>query len=162
VTDDGAMRERRIRQFEHYLGLMEHRALRLMRSDCFLVLSVPAPRKVRPRIGGAARRTVQFAFMRHGFYVDLPDTSVTPEEIKRLLAERVGFDFALNNPLKRDGERLYDPLQRQYLYTQQRAAAEDAGYVFFDLWSLPLDRRIKVHSACFAISRHWERGFSMG
>jgi|GEM_PF-5112023 len=154
-------RERRTRQFEHYLGLMEHRTLRLVKSDCFLVFSVPTPRAVRPRIGGSKMRIVQFAFMAHGFYIDLPDTSVTPEEAQAL-AQRPGFEFALDRAQKRLGERRFNPVQRQYSYTEQRVAAEDAAYVFFDLWQTPLNAWIKVQASAFEVSRRWERDFSMG
>jgi hypothetical protein len=123
---------------------------------------VPAARKIRPRIGGSKTRIVQFAFMESGFYLDLPDTTLTPEEAKRAVSERRGFGFALNNPQKRLGERQYDPVQRQYQYTEQRVAAEDAAYVFFDLWQTTLDAWIKVQASAFEIERHWERGFSMG
>jgi hypothetical protein len=162
VTEDVAMRERRTRQFEHYLGLMEHRTLRLVKSDCFVVFSVPAPREVRPRIGRSKTRIVQFAFMNSGFYLDLPDATLTPEEARRAVGERPGFGFALNNAQKRLGERQFDPVQRRYQYTQQRAAAEDAAYVFFDLWQTPLEAWIKVQASAFEVERHWERGFSMG
>jgi hypothetical protein len=162
VADEVAERERRTRQFEHYLGLMEHRTLRMVKSDCFLVFSVPAPRNIGPRIGGSKTRIVQFAFMEGGFYHDLPDTSITPEEAKRAVAERAGFGFALNNSQKRLGERQYDLVQRQYGYADKRAAAEDAAYVFFDLWQSPLDARVKVEASAFEVSRRWERGFSMG
>ena len=105
---------------------------------------------------------MQFAFMDHGFYVDLPDTTLLPEEAKRLVAERAGFDFALNNPLKRLGERQFDPVQKQYRYAEQRAAAEDAAFVFFDLWRVPIDQRIKVRASAFEVARRWERGFLLG
>ncbi len=156
-----AIRERRTRQFEHYVGLMEHRTIRLVKSDCFLVFSVPAPREIRPRIGGSKTRIVQFAFMESGFYLDLPDTTLTPEEAEQAVAERPGLGFALDNPQKRLGERQYDPVQRKYQYTEPRAAAEDAAYVFFDLWLTPLDAWIKVTASAFEVSRRWERGFSM-
>jgi hypothetical protein len=162
VADDVAARERRTRQFEHYLGLMEHRALRLVKADCFLLFSAPAPRALRPRLAGAKTRIVQFAFRQGGFYLDLPDTTVTPEEAKRAVAERPGFGYALDNPQKRPGERLFDPVQRPYGYADQRAAAEDTAYVFFDLWQLPLDAWIKVQAATFEGPRRWERDFSMG
>ena len=162
MTDDVADRERRTRQFEHYLGLMEHRTLRLVKSDCFLVFSVPAPRDIRPRIGGSKTRIVQFAFMESGFYLDLPDTALTPEEAKQVVAERSGFRYALDNPQKRLGERAFDPVQRQYGYADKRAAAEDAAYVFFDLVQTSLDAWIKVQASAFDVSRRWERDFSMG
>lgn len=161
MADDVADRERRTRQFEHYLGLMEHRTLRLVKSDCFLVFSVPAPRAIRPQIGGSKTRIVQFAFMESGFYLDLPDTSVTAEEAKRAVAERPGFGYALDNSQKRLGERQFDPVQRQYGYADKRAAAEDAAYVIFDVWQVPLGVWIKVEASAFEVSRQWERGFSM-
>ncbi len=156
-----AVRERRTRQFEHYIGLMEHRTLRLVKSDCFLVFSVPAPREIRPRIGGSRTRIVQFAFMESGFYLDLPDTTLTREEAQKVVT-RAGFGFALNNPQKRLGERQYDPVQRQYRYDEQGSAAADTAYVFFDLWQTPLDAWIKVQAGAFEVERRWERDFSMG
>jgi hypothetical protein len=162
VAGEVAIRERRTRQFEHYLALMEHRAVRLVKSDCFIVFSVPAPREIRRRIGGSTARGVQFAFMECGLYLDLPDTTLTPEEAKRVVAERPGFDFALKNPQTRLGERQFDPVQRQYQYTEQRAAAEDAAYVFFDVWRILLDAWMKVRASAFEVERRWERGFSTG
>ncbi len=162
MAEDLAIRQRRTGQFEHYIRLMQHRTLHLVKSDCFVVFAVPVPRAIRRRIGGSTRRGPQFAFMASGFYLDLPDTTLTLAEAKRAVAEREGFGFALNRPLKRLGELQYDPVQRQYQHTQQRAAAEDAAYVFFDLWQTPLDASIKVSAAAFEVPRRWERGFSMG
>jgi hypothetical protein len=162
MIEDPTIRERRTRQFEHYFGLMEHRTLQVVKSDCFVVFSVPAPREIRPRIGGSKTRIVQFAFMKSGFYLDLPDTTLTPEEAKRAVVDRPGFGFALDNSQKRLGERQYDPVQRQYQYTEKRTAAEDAAYVFFDLWQTPLDAWIEVTASAVEVERHWEQGFSMG
>jgi hypothetical protein len=100
--------------------------------------------------------------MENGFYLDLPDSSATPEEARRAVADRVGFGYALENPQKRLGERQFDPVQRQYQYHQMREAAEDTAYIFFDLWQLPLGAWIKVEAAVFGTRRRWERGFSMG
>jgi hypothetical protein len=78
------------------------------------------------------------------------------------MAQRPGFDFALNRPLKRLGERQYDPVQKLYPYAQRRAAAEDTAFIFFDLWSTAVDQTIKVHASAFEVARRWERGFVMG
>jgi hypothetical protein len=157
-----AERERRIRQFEHYLSMMQHRTLRLVKSDCFLVFSVRAPRSIRPRIGGSKVRIVQFAFMNEEFYLDLPDTTLTLDEAKRIVAERSGFEYALDRPQKRLGERQFDPVQRIYSYAEQRTAAEDTAYVLFDLWQTPVDAWIKVDASAFEVSRSWEPGILMG
>lgn len=160
MDEPAAERERRTRQFEHYFGLMEHRALRLLKSGCFIVFSAPAPDEIRRRLGSA--RFAQYAFVEDYFFLDLPDTAITPEEAKRLLAERQGFAFALDRPQKHDAERQFDPLQRRYQYSERRFAAEEAAHIFFDVWQLPLDVWIKVHANAFGINRRWERGFSMG
>jgi hypothetical protein len=162
MAEERTERERRTRQFEHYIDLMEHRTRRLLKSNCFVVFSVPAPKEIRPRLGGCDTRIVQFAFSQTGFYLDMPDTSLTLEEAKRAVAERPGFGYALDNPQKRPGEREFDPVQKQYGYAAKRTAAEDAAYVFFDLWELPLDVWIKVEASAFDGSRRWERDFSMG
>ena len=162
MTDGDLARQRRANQFEHYLALMEHRTVRLAKADCFLVFSVPARREVRRRIGDSTARLVQFAFMDSGFYLDLPDTTLTPEEAKLAIADRTGFRFALENEQKRLGERECDPVQRHYTYAEKQAAALDAAYVFFDLWSVPVHAWIKVEAAAFDSARRWERGFSMG
>jgi hypothetical protein len=77
----------------------------------------------------------------------------------------MGFDpfggLGLNKPQKTLGERQFDPVQRKYLYSEQAVAAEDAAYVFFDLWRTPLDAWIKVDTSAFESSETWERGFSL-
>jgi hypothetical protein len=163
VVDDAEAWERRIRQFEHYIGLMEHRTLRLVKSDCFLIFSHRAPTRIRPRLG-SEDRFVQFAFESEGFLLDLPDTTLTHEEAKRLVTERPGFQFILGDASRKraDNERVFDPIQRTYRYGEQRIAAEDAAYLFFTLWEFPLGTWIKVQAQSFEGDRHWERGFSLG
>jgi len=162
VVDRIAPLERRIRQFEHYLGLMEHRTLQLAKSDCFLIFSRRLPRGLRARLS-ADTRIVQFAFLQKEFYLDLPDTTLTPEEARGVVAHRPGFAFALADSRRKKGEaeRQFDPVQKFYRYDEQRAAAEDAAYVFFEVWRLPVEAWIKVTAATFQGSRRWEQGFSM-
>jgi hypothetical protein len=152
--------ERRTRQFEHYLGLMEHRTLNLASSDCYLMFKAPMPSELQQRLGGDSR-LVQLAFMEDGFYLDLPDTTLTPEEAQEIVA-RPGFYYALNKTFKRLGERQFDPVQRQYSYSQLRTAAEDTSYVFFGLWKVLLDTYINVTASSFEAESRWEQDFSMG
>lgn len=51
-------RERRTRQFEHYFDLMEFRARKLAKEDCFVIFSrrVPARLRGRTRTAGYERR----------------------------------------------------------------------------------------------------------
>jgi hypothetical protein len=152
--------ERRTRQFEHYLGLMQHRTFNLVGSDCFLVFEAPMPSELQMRLGGESR-LVQFAFMEDSFYLDLPDTTLTPEEAKALVT-RPGFYYALAESQKRLGERQFDPVQRRYSYSQLRIAAEDTSYIFFSLWKVPLDEYLEVTAASFESDCRWEQDFSMG
>ena len=161
MTEKPTTRERRIRQFEHYLALMEHRTRHLLKSDSYLVFSVPMPEEIKARVGGSETRIVQFAFTPTDFYLDLPDTTLTLDEAKHAVATRPGFAFALHKPLKTLGERQFDPVQRPYNYSQLRTAAEDAAYVFFDLWQTPLDAWITVEAAAFKESTNWEHDLSM-
>jgi hypothetical protein len=163
VTEDLAQRERRIRQFEHYLGLMEHRTLRVMAADCFLIFSRRVPARLRPRIG-AGERFVQFAFHAEDFYLDLPDSTLTHEEANRVVAERAGFQFLLADESQKpaDHERQFDPIQRTYRYDEKRLAAEDTAYLFFDIWEIRLGAWLKVEAQAFAGGRRWERKFSLG
>jgi len=146
---------------------MEHRALKLIQDECYLILSVAAPPEIRPRIGGSETRIVQFAFIEAGFYLDLPDTTLMIDEAKLLVAERPGFGYALQRTRKTLGERRFDPVQRRYQYAHHktaahRTAAEDTAYVFFDLWQTPLDAYIDVTAATFEGNRRWETDFSLG
>lgn len=156
-------RERRTRQFEHYLGLMEFRVLRLVKADCFVVFSRGVPAQLHGAVS-ARERFVQFAFNAAGFYLDLPDTTLTHAEANRVVADRPGFRFLLADKTRTpaDNDRTFDPIQRTYNYTQLREAAEDTAYLFFDLWAFPLDAGIKVQAAAFKSNRQWERKFTLG
>ena len=155
------LRERRIRQFEHYLALMEHRRLQVVKSDCFIIFSVPMPVELRPRLSDADTRIVQFAFEASQFFLELPDTTITIEEAKQAVAARPGFGYALDKPVKTAAARQFDPIERRYLYSEQPIAAEDAAYLFFDLWRTPLDAWITVDASAFQSPETWEQGFSM-
>lgn len=156
-------RERRTRQFEHYLGLMEFRARRLVKEDCFVIFSRRVPGRLHGAVS-AQERFAQFAFHGDDFYLDLPDSTLTHAEANRAVAERPGFRFFLGDGSRKpaDYEREFDPIQRAYNYDQLREAAEDTAYLFFDLWWFPLDSRIKVQAQAFESGRQWERKFVLG
>jgi hypothetical protein len=122
-------RERRTRQFEHYLGLMEFRARRLVKADCFVIFSRRVPARLHGAVS-AQERFVQFAFHADDFYMDLRDSTLTYAEANRAVAERPGFRFFLADTSRKpaDYEREFDPIQREYRYSEQRTAAEDTAY----------------------------------
>ena len=155
MADPVDARERRTRQFDHYLGLMEFRARRLVRADWFVIYSRRVPARL-PGAVSAQERFGQFAFHADDFYLDLPDSTLTHAEANRAVAERPGFGFFLGDGSHKpaDYEREFDPIQRTYSYAQLRDAAEDTAYLFFDLWAVPLDAWIKVQAQPFSWERH--------
>jgi len=163
VAESMDARERRTRQFEHYLGLMEFRARRLVKDRCFVIFSRDVPARLHGAVS-AQERFVQFAFQADHFYLDLPDSTLTHAEANRAVAERPGFQFVLEDGSRTpaDYERTFDPIQRTYSYDQLRDAAEDTAYLFFDLWAVPLDAWIKVAAETFEGSKQWERKFVLG
>ena len=148
-------RARRERQFLHYIELVGYRTRCLVKSDCLLVFSVPMPLQVRRRLD-AKSRIIQFAFMADSYYLDLPDSTMTPEEFRRVVKERPDFEYALMRKEKRLGEREFDPLQRIYSYGSESVAASDVGYVMFDVYGVKPTAAIKVSSASFKTGDSWE------
>jgi hypothetical protein len=163
MADPAAERERRIRQFEHYLGLMEQRTRRLVKANCFVIFSGRLPARLRHRIT-AGERFVQFSFQADHFFMDLPDTTLTPEEANGIVATRPGFRFALAEGAQKlgDVDRRFDPIQRIYQYGEQRLAAEETASIFFDLWEFRLGAWFTVEAQTFRGNRRWERGFALG
>ncbi len=163
MGDAVAALARRVRQFEHYLRLMEHRTQRLRRADAFVIFSKPLTRAEKVQYP-ARGRWVQFGFMADYFYMDQPDTTLNVAEARRLIAERPGFAFVLGDPAKgvAEYESTFDPVQRTYTYAELREAAEESAFIFFDLYGLPIDTWLKVKAASFDGKRRWERGFSIG
>lgn len=85
--------ERRIRQFEHYLGLMEHRAKELVEDECYLIFDIESE-----------GRFVQFAFDEDNFYLELPNTTLSPDEAEEVMGDRPNFQFT-------DRSSEFDPLR---------------------------------------------------
>ena len=52
----------------------------------------------------------------------------------------------------------YDPFRKVYIYGDEESAAEDTAFVFFQVWSLPVDSRLYVSAASFSGEHEWERG----
>ena len=155
--------ERRIRQFEHYLGLMHHRAHNLVHGPCFLIFS---KRRAKGRWPGAPSkdRFVQFSFERDWFCMDLPNDTLASDEVQTILDARQGFFFLRDRPeYTLHGEHVegFDPFRKVYPYREERAAALDTAYIFFSVWMFPVGSWLKVQAAAFGKNRRWERDFSV-
>ena len=92
-----------------------------------------------------AKRFVQFGFLNKWFIMDLPRSTLTPDEARRLIRDRTGFFYLKDRPafaasLTSECQvNLHDPFCKVYLYNEERNAAEDMAYVFFSLWHFPVD-----------------------
>lgn len=111
-------------------------------------------------------RYVQFAFMKRTFYMDLPNSTIFPAEVHRLMRDRSGFFYLRQRRWSfmtfeewREVVHDHDPLQKEYLNVDTRCAAEDMAYVIYNLWRFPLDWQFYYHALRFnqGKRRPWER-----
>jgi hypothetical protein len=97
--------------------------------------------------GEGVKRFVQFAFVYKWFLMDLPRNTLTADEARRLLRDKMGFFYLRDRPSFIDSLtseqqiRLCDPFCKVYVYGDERGAAEDMAYIFFQLWHFPVDWR---------------------
>lgn len=111
--------------------------------------------------GDRQRRFVQFSFNLRYFDMDLPNTTLFPEEAATVLRRKTGFFFNRDNPAFADqGEAVkpFNPLRKIYGHGDEGSAAEDMAFVFFDVWKFPVDCRLYVTAMPSNDLGHWERG----
>ncbi|WP_428940030.1 hypothetical protein [Fontivita pretiosa] len=126
-------------------------------------VTVPSQQEVDP-IGpdGPHLRYVQFAFEPKWFCLDLPKQTLSKPEAARILRDRSGFFWLRDHPefrIKGEGDEVdyFDCFRKVYVHGDARCAAEDAAYIFFDLWKFPLDWRFCVTASTFNGRVHFER-----
>ncbi len=93
-----------------------------------------------------SERYLQFAFMKQTFYMDLSKNTLWPDEARQLLSQRSGF-FSLCDrrfpwmslDVWRGLVETWNPVQKEYINFDARAAAEDVAFILFTLWRFPLD-----------------------
>jgi hypothetical protein len=167
-------RAARIVQFTDYLKRMYTRTADEAKTPCFLIFArqtkAPSaeqtPRKGRSRSSkGAASpgdsRFVQFYFCKDWFAMEIPNTTIVPREAERLLRDREGFYREAEKP-DADVNGVvdvveFDPVGKRYSYGQEQEAAEDAAWVFFDLWRLDPGERFSVSASSFESDHRWEQ-----
>lgn len=107
----------------------------------------------------SSKRFVQFSFNRRYFDMDLPNTTLYPPEARELLSSRLGFFYARDRPSFQypgDHEEEYDPFRKGYVYGDERTAAEDMAFIWFQVWKFPVDWRFYVTAAAFHEDTEWE------
>ena len=103
--------------------------------------------------GEGTGRFVQFLFADKWVAMDLPNTTIFPPEVRRLLRERSGFFRNADVPDYRITSSRYiekfDPTCKYYIYGDESTAAEDTAFIFFDLWHFPCDSRLYAKACAF-------------
>jgi hypothetical protein len=106
-----------------------------------------------------SHRFVQFSFNPRYFDIDLPDTTLYQAEAAEILACRPGFFYVKDRrQFEHHPEEVteFNPLRRVYVYGDDRLAAEDMAFIWFDLWRFPVDWRFFVTAAAFHEHTNWE------
>ena len=184
----------RIEQFAEYLRLMGLRRHKIVKTTCFVIFDESPPVNAEsPKLNESAaikidclagsglesgvtgrlrhRRPmnrpshfVQFAFHRDCFFMDLPNTTIYPQEAEHILHCRQGFYWArYRRDLRwvRNNWKLmveFNPLQKIYLYRDEESAAEDMAFILFQIWHFPVDSPLYVTAATFPTKHRSKRG----
>jgi len=162
-------RATRVAQIADRLRMMKDRVINEAKGHCFILLeNCPPPPKGEGRGKAASsaplarrERMVQLYFREDWFAIDIPNTYIVPAEACKLLGERQGFYREAETPDAGVSDVVhvvnYDPVGKRYTYGQEQDAAEDAAWIFFDLWSLDPSRPIYVSAASFKSGHQWEQ-----
>lgn len=106
-------------------------------------------------------RYVQFGFEEDRFLMDLPLGTLFKDEAEEIIAGRSGFSWARRNrnpALSEKDIKDFDPLQKFYRYGDEGTAAEDAAFIFFEMWGIPENSRLYVSASSCHTPHSWERG----
>jgi len=156
-------RARRTAQFERYLKLMASRAHGKGQPSCFISFArpldsrIPGPKGDRPQ----NPPMVQLYFKKKWFAIDVPNTNIRPADATKVVRERRGFYREAEHPemdVTTDVSDLvtFDPIGKKYIYGDEREAAEDVAYLFYDVWGLRPGAELLVAASSFD-GPSWER-----
>ena len=110
-------------------------------------------------------RYLQFAFMKQTFYMDLPKNTLWPDEARQLLSQRSGFFYLRDRRfpwMSFDAWHglvsTWNPVQKEYINSDPRTAAEDMAFILYTLWRFPLDWQFYHRALVFnrRKKRDWE------
>ncbi len=104
-------------------------------------------------------RFIQFSFNPKYFDIDLPNTTLYRAEAEEILRSRLGFFYVTDRPQFEHPEEKateFEPVRRIYLYGDERTAAEDMAFVWFQVWKFPVDWRFFLTAAAFYEDSQWE------
>ena len=101
-----------------------------------------------------ANRFVQFSFNPKYFDIDLPNTTLWPAEAAEILERRRGFFYVKDRrQFEHPAEDVpdFNPLRRVYVYGEERTAAEDTAFVWFERLEVP--RGLAILRKCLRLPR---------
>jgi hypothetical protein len=131
-----------------------------------LTLTDVSPRIDLPDDGWKAddsqNRFIQFSFEEKWFCLDMPLQTLYRAEAEQILRSRKGFFYLRDRPeftLKEEDVEGYDQFRKVYVYGDERSAAEDMAFIFFQVWRFPVEWRFFVKAAAFGDKKtDWENG----
>lgn len=112
------------------------------------------------RADDSSARFIQFSFNPRYFDIDIPNTTLFRAEAEIILRRRSGFFYVKDNrQFEHPAENVerFNPLRKVYVLGDERSAAEDMAYVFFNVWKFPVDWRFYIKAATFHGKRTWEK-----
>jgi hypothetical protein len=111
----------------------------------------------------SSERFIQFAFLPACFRMDIPNSTLYRAEADIIVQRRLGFFYEAAKHLSELNSYLarFNPLNKVYIYGDERSAAEDMAYVWFDVWRFPADWRFFVKAGTFNVNTDWELGFPL-
>ncbi len=105
-------------------------------------------------------RFVQWCFDFRRFAIDLPNSTLTSSEGKAIIHAKPGFFYEAQSPTPgvscESDIRRWNSLIKFYLYGDARQAAQEAGWILFQLWKLPVDSRLYIRASSFHKRFRWE------
>ena len=91
----------------------------------------------------------------------MPLKTLYRAEADVICRSRLGFFYLRDRPeftLYNEDVDGCDPFRKIYLYGDERSAAEDMAFIFFQVWNFPVDWRFFVEAAAFGEKKMaWER-----
>ena len=108
-------------------------------------------------------RFIQFKFNEKTIDMDIPNTTLYRAEADIILRRRLGFFYLKDSQIehrdKPDVVERFNPLRKLFIFGDERSAAEDMAYVWFNVWKFPVDWRFYMTAAAFQEKTNWEKGF---
>jgi hypothetical protein len=106
-------------------------------------------------------RFIQFSFNTRYFDMDIPNTTLYCAEAEQILRHRLGFFYVkdcrqFEHPAEEANR--FNPLRKIFTHGDERSAAEDMAYVWFNVWKFPVDWRFYVTASSFHDGIAWEKG----